>query len=74
MIPLRDNIPSRGIPFVTYFLIGANILGFLFEMALAGVEGVDNEQVQRAFQAVGSESATAQIVHRVKAPENIAAP
>jgi membrane associated rhomboid family serine protease len=34
MIPLRDNIPSRGIPFVNYVLIGTNILGFLFEVAL----------------------------------------
>ncbi len=34
MIPLRDNIPSRTVPFVTYFLIGANVLIFLFELSL----------------------------------------
>jgi len=34
MIPLRDNVPSRGIPFVNYALIGANVLAFLFELSL----------------------------------------
>jgi membrane associated rhomboid family serine protease len=34
MIPLRDNIPSRGIPFINYVLIGANVLGFIFELSL----------------------------------------
>lgn len=30
MIPIRDNVPSRHIPFVVYALIGANIGVFLF--------------------------------------------
>lgn len=34
MIPLRDNIPSTTLPFVTYGLIGANVLAFLFELSL----------------------------------------
>jgi len=34
LIPLRDNIPSRTVPFVTYVLIGANVLAFLFELSL----------------------------------------
>ena len=34
MIPLRDNIPSRTVPFVNYTLIGANILIFLFEISM----------------------------------------
>ncbi|UCF31555.1 MAG: rhomboid family intramembrane serine protease [bacterium] len=34
MIPLRDTIPSKTIPFVTYFLLAANILVFLFELSL----------------------------------------
>jgi len=34
LIPLRDNIPSRTVPFVTYILIGANVLAFLFELSL----------------------------------------
>jgi membrane associated rhomboid family serine protease len=34
MIPLRDNIPSRTIPFVTYTLIVANVLAFLMELSL----------------------------------------
>lgn len=34
MIPLRDNIPSRHPPLITYLLIGANILIFLFEISL----------------------------------------
>ncbi len=34
MIPLRDNIPSRTVPFVTYVLVGANVLAFLMELSL----------------------------------------
>lgn len=34
MIPLRDNIPSKGIPFINYALIGANVLGYLLELSL----------------------------------------
>lgn len=34
MIPLRDNIPSRHPPLITYLLIGANILIFFFQLSL----------------------------------------
>jgi membrane associated rhomboid family serine protease len=34
VIPLRDTIPSRTVPFVNYILIGANVLAFLFELSL----------------------------------------
>jgi membrane associated rhomboid family serine protease len=34
MIPLRDVIPSRTVPFITVALIVVNILVFLFEMSL----------------------------------------
>ena len=34
MIPLRDNIQSRTIPFVTYVLIGGNVFMFLMELSL----------------------------------------
>ncbi len=34
MIPLRDANPSRTIPFVTYLLIVANVVAFLFELSL----------------------------------------
>jgi membrane associated rhomboid family serine protease len=34
MIPFRDNIPSRTTPFITVFLILANIAAFLFESSL----------------------------------------
>ncbi len=34
MIPLRDTIPSRTIPFVNYAIIAANALVFLFELSL----------------------------------------
>jgi membrane associated rhomboid family serine protease len=35
MIPIRDQIPTRSVPFVNYLLIAANILVFIF-MWLAG--------------------------------------
>ncbi len=34
MIPLRDIIPSRTTPWVTFLLIGVNVLVFLFELTL----------------------------------------
>jgi len=34
MIPLRDDQPIFSTPFVTYFLIGLNVLVFLFEAAI----------------------------------------
>jgi membrane associated rhomboid family serine protease len=34
MIPLRDSVPSRTWPVVTYVLIGANVWMFLYELAL----------------------------------------
>ncbi len=34
MIPLRDVIPSRTTPFVTFSLIIANVLAFLYELTL----------------------------------------
>lgn len=39
MIPLRDNIPSRSFPFITYSIIAINALVFWYELQLGqGVE------------------------------------
>lgn len=35
MVPLKDENPTRSIPYVTYTLIGLNILVFLYELSLA---------------------------------------
>jgi membrane associated rhomboid family serine protease len=35
MIPIRDDAPRFGTPYVTYFLVAINSLVFLFELALA---------------------------------------
>jgi membrane associated rhomboid family serine protease len=34
MIPLRDDVKTRTVPFVNYALIGANVLAFLLELSL----------------------------------------
>ena len=34
MIPLRDDQPRFSTPYVTYFLIGLNLVVFLFEATL----------------------------------------
>lgn len=34
MIPLRDNIRSRTVPFITYSLIAGNVLVFMMELSL----------------------------------------
>src|SRR3972149_4825773 len=36
MIPLRDANPSSRTPWVTFLIIGLNILAFLYEVALPG--------------------------------------
>ena len=46
MIPLRDANPRRTFPIVNYLLIGANILGFLWELSLG-------PSLDRAIMAVG---------------------
>jgi len=38
MIPLRDDIPSHSIPFVTITLIGLNVLAFLYQTSI-GMNG-----------------------------------
>jgi membrane associated rhomboid family serine protease len=39
MFPLRDDVPSRGTPFVVGCLIVANLMVFLLEIALVAAEG-----------------------------------
>jgi membrane associated rhomboid family serine protease len=34
MIPLRDNVPSRGVPVVTYGIIALNVVAFWYEIQL----------------------------------------
>jgi membrane associated rhomboid family serine protease len=38
MIPIRDDQPSYSTPFINYFIIGQNVLVFLFELSI-GAEG-----------------------------------
>jgi membrane associated rhomboid family serine protease len=38
MIPIRDTIPSRSVPVVTWALIAVNVAVFLFELSLSPVE------------------------------------
>lgn len=38
MIPLGDDVPGERFPFVTYVLIGANVLVFLYEVVLSHQE------------------------------------
>ncbi|MBI2119551.1 MAG: rhomboid family intramembrane serine protease [Elusimicrobia bacterium] len=42
MIPLRDNINSRTIPFVNYLLIFANILAFYYQLNLNSLGQLDS--------------------------------
>jgi len=36
MIPIRDDVPRSSTPYITYFLLAANVLVFLFELSLGG--------------------------------------
>jgi membrane associated rhomboid family serine protease len=48
MIPLRDTIPTRSVPFVNNLLIAANVLGFLLELA----QGARLDEFLNAFAYV----------------------
>jgi membrane associated rhomboid family serine protease len=48
MIPYKDNIPSRKRPFITWGLIGINVIVFLFEL----MEGPNLDQVFYQFGMV----------------------
>jgi membrane associated rhomboid family serine protease len=45
VIPLRDDVPARSLPFVTVSLIGLNVVVFLYQVSL----GLENER--RAAEA-----------------------
>lgn len=47
MIPLKDNIPSKSTPVVTYVLIALNVAAFVLEMRLAPA------QLDQAVQVLG---------------------
>ena len=34
MLPLKDDVPSRGFPFITVLLIAANVGAFLYQVSL----------------------------------------
>ncbi len=38
MLPLKDNIPSRNPPLLTWMLIFANAIVFIFELGMSGAE------------------------------------
>ncbi|MBN1675446.1 MAG: rhomboid family intramembrane serine protease [Kiritimatiellae bacterium] len=38
MLPIRDNIPSRRVPFVTYLLMLANVAVFVYELRLSDTD------------------------------------
>ncbi len=48
MLPYKDNIPSRRVPFITWGLIGINVIVFIFEL----MEGANLEQVFYQFGMV----------------------
>ena len=43
MIPVRDRLPTRTVPFINYLLIAANVVFFIWEQALseAGYSGLE---------------------------------
>ncbi len=52
MLPIKDDIPSRSIPFVTIVLIGVNVTAFLYQVSL----GMDADpRAARAAQAFVAE-------------------
>jgi rhomboid family protein len=48
MIPLKDDVPSRGVPFVTIALIALNVAAFLYQFSL-GLDTGDGGGAAEAF-------------------------
>jgi len=48
MLPFKDNVPSRRVPFITWALIGINVIVFIFEL----LEGANLDQVFYQFGMV----------------------
>ncbi len=51
LLPLRDQLPTRTVPFVNYGLIAANIAAYFWELAQFE-KGVDPEALTRAFGVI----------------------
>jgi membrane associated rhomboid family serine protease len=49
MIPLKDDVPSRSMPFVTVGLIGLNVLVFLYQLSLSIDTGGPDAGAFQAF-------------------------
>jgi membrane associated rhomboid family serine protease len=56
MIPLRDDQPCFSTPFVTWFLIGINVLVFLFELSIGFQSRADLNALMAQFGVVPSHS------------------
>ena len=49
MIPLKDDLRSRTVPFVTHVLVGLNVLVFLYQLSLQmGLEPGAAREIGRA--------------------------
>ncbi|MGA3121787.1 MAG: rhomboid family intramembrane serine protease [Polyangiaceae bacterium] len=57
MLPLRDHLPTRTVPFVNYALIATNVLVFLWERVQVA-NGIDPEALTRGFGFVPAELVT----------------
>jgi membrane associated rhomboid family serine protease len=53
VIPIRDTVPSRGVPIVSWSIIGINVAVFLFELSL---DDGDLEQLFRVFGIVPADA------------------
>jgi len=50
MFPLKDDVPSRSVPFITIALIAVNVLVFLYQLSLQAAP--DSEGIQSAREFV----------------------
>lgn len=61
MLPLRDHLPTRTVPFINYALIMANVAVFVWE-EMQFASGVDPERLTRAFGLVPARLVTDPVV------------
>src|SRR5437879_4620623 len=49
MFPLKDDVPSRSVPFITIALIAVNVLVFLYQLSLQAAPDAEGIQSAREF-------------------------
>ena len=54
MIPLKDDVPSRTVPFITLILVGLNVVVFFYQLSLQVSPEPGAQRASRYSPATGT--------------------